>query len=145
MAKNNILFLKDSRKFKQDDPLGSKPGPLINSMDSYAPNISLNVRIAHELGIGGAFFLSRLEDIMLGWADVEKEDGSLWVTRSIEEWTVELCDLWSNRTIQRILKELVDMGIVVAENLNKNKRDKTLSYTINWNSPTYIRLTERRV
>jgi hypothetical protein len=60
-----------------------------------------------------------------------ERDGKLWVYNSITEWN-EQFPWWSPATIKRALNKLRQTGIVETAEYNKDPRDKTLWYTINY-------------
>ena len=58
-------------------------------------------------------------------------DNCFWFFRTYEEWEVEL--FWIDlRTIKRKIKKLEDMGLLISNNFNKSKLDRTKWYTINY-------------
>lgn len=136
MGKSNVIPINREGRLE-----GKEPG-----RSEYIPRITINIRIAYEIGITEAFFLSILSDLML-LAEVMGENegnGRVWVTRSRNEWVAELGDLWGARRIDGAIANLRNRGIVDVKNVNPDKRDRTLSYSINWDSEYSTKYWERR-
>lgn len=53
-----------------------------------------------------------------------------WVRNSITEWKESNFPFWGEKTIRRIIKNLVEKGFIEASNLNQSGYDRTLWYTI---------------
>lgn len=59
-------------------------------------------------------------------------DGKYWTYNSISDWHKEYFAFWSERTVERIFNFLEKKGILVISNYNKDKRDRTKWYTIDY-------------
>jgi hypothetical protein len=58
-------------------------------------------------------------------------DGAYWVYRTVEEWREEF-KFWSKCTIVRIIAKLEKAGLLVSDNHNASKVDRTKWYRINY-------------
>lgn len=56
--------------------------------------------------------------------------GKIWIYNTLEQWAEQLGV--SKRTMQRAIKSLRDEGVIEAAYLSRNRRDRTLFYTINY-------------
>ena len=55
-----------------------------------------------------------------------------WVYNSISKWQEENFNFWSCDTVKRTFSKLVKSKILITDNFNKEKRDRTLWYSINY-------------
>lgn len=55
-----------------------------------------------------------------------------WVYNSISNWHEENFNFWSFDTVKRTFSKLVKSKILITDNFNKEKRDRTLWYSINY-------------
>lgn len=88
--------------------------------------------LAKAIGLNEAIVLQQMHywiDINLK-ADKNFVDGYYWTYNTYEEWTKQF-PFWSRNTIVRTIDSLRKMNLLVAENHNKMKADKTLWYRIN--------------
>ena len=87
--------------------------------------------LATKIGLNEAIVLQQIHY----WNDINKKannnfrDGYYWTFNSYEEWTKQF-PFWSARTIQRAIKRLEDLKLVVSGNYNKLKIDRTKWYRI---------------
>jgi hypothetical protein len=58
--------------------------------------------------------------------------GKYWTYNSSTEWQENDFIFWSVRTIERIIKNLEEMGLLITDNFNVDRRDRTKWYTINY-------------
>lgn len=72
----------------------------------------------------------------------DKHDGSRWIKLRMLDWQENLLTWCSMNTVKRVIKKLLDKKYLIAENINRNKFEHTLSYTINYNHPALIGLEE---
>ena len=63
--------------------------------------------------------------------------GKIWIYNTLERWAEQLGV--SKRTMQRAIKSLRDEGVIEAAYLSKNRRDRTLFYTINYEKVSSLR------
>lgn len=94
-------------------------------------NHSFAITDAVEHGVDGAIFLNHLRHFLTQHAANRRHihDGEVWnynSSRALEE----IFPYWSRRQMQRIVKSLMDAGVVKTENHNAAKNDRTLWYTI---------------
>lgn len=59
-------------------------------------------------------------------------DGRRWVYKTLAEWRAENFPFWSERTIQTIVSNLRRIGVIDAEPLANDSRDRTNFYAINY-------------
>lgn len=64
-------------------------------------------------------------------------DGRRWVYNTMQEWHKQLF-FWSLKTVDRTFKNLIQLGIVLVANYNRNKIDKTLWYSIDYDVLTKL-------
>jgi hypothetical protein len=65
-------------------------------------------------------------------------NGKRWIYNSYPEWQKQF-PFWTERTIRRIMKSLIDQGLISIDNFNKYKSDKTNWYTINYEKVKLLR------
>ena len=63
---------------------------------------------------------------------VTEADGRIWVRNSAERWRSKHFPFWSIKTIERLLKSLVDDGFLLRSNRNRQKYDRTWWYAIDF-------------
>lgn len=59
-------------------------------------------------------------------------NGRFWTYNSIRKWHEESFEFWSFNTVQRVFSRLEKLGLLISDNFNKDPRDKTKWYTINY-------------
>ena len=62
----------------------------------------------------------------------KEADGRKWIRNTVEEWHKQFPWI-ASKTVQRYLKDLEDKGILLTNNLNKVKFDRTKWYAIDYN------------
>ncbi len=94
----------------------------------------LSPTLAKELGnLNEAVFVQQLHY----WLENKKQagknffDGRYWVYNSVEEWLKQFPWL-SSATLRRTIDSLVNKGFVIRGNFNRQKLDRTIWYTINY-------------
>lgn len=85
--------------------------------------------LAVKIGMNEAVILQQIHY----WLGVSKHEieGNKWVYNTYEDWQ-EQFPFWSISTIKRTFHSLEKLGIVVSDNWNALKLDKTKWYTINY-------------
>lgn len=84
--------------------------------------------LAKAIGLNEAIFVQQLH-YFLNISKHKYEDRT-WIYNTIDEWC-EIFPFWSKKTIQRTIKRLEEMGLILSTNkLNKMKMDKTKWYSI---------------
>ncbi|HDR1816767.1 TPA: DNA replication protein [Pasteurella multocida] len=84
--------------------------------------------LAILIGLNEAIFVQQLH-YFLNISKHKYEDRT-WIYNTIDEWC-EVFPFWSKKTIQRTIKRLEEMGLILSTNkLNKMKMDKTKWYSI---------------
>lgn len=86
-------------------------------------------KLAKLLGISETIILNQIHY----WLEKKKNiiDGRSWVYNTYENWQEQICFL-SVSTIKKAIKKMESMGIIIADNFNRAKVDKTKWYTINY-------------
>jgi hypothetical protein len=89
--------------------------------------------LAVDIGLNEAILLQSIHDGLLACQELEiaKIDGHYWVTFSIAKWK-EKFSFWSEKTISRTLNNLKKQNFIIARNLIPSSKNRTLSYTINY-------------
>ncbi len=59
-------------------------------------------------------------------------DGRWWVFNTYEEWRSASFDFWSQSTIERHIRQLEKLGVLISDTFNKRSGDKTKWYTIDF-------------
>lgn len=85
--------------------------------------------LAVGIGLNEAILLQKIH----GWLQCTPKEhiGRNWIYNSYKSWHEQL-EFMSESTIKRAMKNLIDKGIVITENFNKEKFDKTLWYSIDY-------------
>jgi uncharacterized phage protein (TIGR02220 family) len=86
-------------------------------------------RLAAKIGLNEAVVLQQIHY----WLGISKHDieGRIWVYNTYEEWQKQL-PFWSVSTIKRTIRSLEMLGLVLSDNFNKMKMDKTKWYSIDY-------------
>jgi hypothetical protein len=64
--------------------------------------------------------------------------GRYWTYNSAVEWQENDFIFWSVRTIERIIKNLEEIGLLISDNFNTDRRDRTKWYSIDYDKLTAI-------
>ncbi|WP_194740097.1 hypothetical protein, partial [Pasteurella multocida] len=84
--------------------------------------------LAKAIGLNEAIFVQQLHYFLN--ISKHKYEERIWIYNTIDEWC-EIFPFWSKKTIQRTIKRLEEMGLILSTNkLNKMKMDKTKWYSI---------------
>lgn len=98
------------------------------------PPLQLLPGLAVRFGLNEAIFLQQLH-YWLNNAKVAGKviDGRKWISNSVKQWRSDNFPFWSEDTIQRAIKSLIQQGAVSArKDLNSGAFDRTNWYTINY-------------
>jgi len=92
-------------------------------------NIKFEGVLALKIGLKEAIFLNLLNY----WLNRSKncKDDKKWVFNTISQWCEQL-PLFSERTLQRLIKKLRNSGIVEVQRHDRNRFNRTNWYTINY-------------
>ncbi|MED3717323.1 DnaD domain protein [Geobacillus thermodenitrificans] len=85
--------------------------------------------LAKEIGLNEAIILQQFH-YWLQESNNER-DGQRWIYNTYEDWQKQF-PFWSVTTIRRTIKKLENQGIIVSDNLNSMKIDKTKWYRIDY-------------
>ncbi len=99
------------------------------------PPLQVLPTLAKTIGLNKAIVLQQIH-YWLGIPKIGKvDDGIKWVRNSIPEWQQGNFPFWSEKTVKRILDNLIDEGLVLwTDRLNKFKQDRTRWYTIDYDA-----------
>jgi len=100
--------------------------------DLLLPNetpVRIQQSIARLVGIKGAIILQRLHEALL--TEGKEINNRLWISGTLEELEDRI-GIINFSTMRRVLTELQKSGILISENLNRMKMDRTKWYTINY-------------
>lgn len=92
---------------------------------------SFDTVIASDYGVDEAIMLQNL----CFWIAKNKaegrnfHDGKTWTYNTVSEFH-ELFKFWTEKQVRRILKSLIDQGLIVTGNYNKHGYDRTLWYAL---------------
>jgi hypothetical protein len=86
--------------------------------------------LATKIGLNKAVVLQQIH-FWLGISKHEDMIGRTWVYNSYEEWQKQL-PFWSVSTIKRTIRSLEMLGLVLSDNFNQMKMDKTKWYSIDY-------------
>lgn len=95
--------------------------------------------LARLVGLEEAIFLQQIHY----WIEIKKNspdryqdsfrDGYWWVFNSVADWQEQMPFLGCERTIKRLISNLVDNALIVKGQYNKSSFDRTCWYRINYN------------
>lgn len=85
--------------------------------------------MAAVVGLNEAIVLQQLQY----WLDdsIHEHDGRRWIYNTYAEWQAQF-PFWSEKTIQRAMKNLIERGLVVMHRFNKQDWDRTNWYAIEY-------------
>lgn len=90
--------------------------------------------LARAIGLNEAIVLQQVHY----WITINKKanknfhEGKYWTYNSLPNWHKNNFDFWSFDTVKRTFSKLVKAKILITDNFNKDKRDRTLWYTIDY-------------
>lgn len=97
--------------------------------------------LAKAIGLNESIVLQQLHY----WLEINTKkggnyhDGRYWTYNSIQKWWEENFDFWSLDTVKRCFKSLEKKGILITGNYNKDSRDRTKWYSIDYEKLEGIR------
>lgn len=109
--------------------MNKKLSDLILSTQS---NLVINSELAVKIGLNEAIVLRQI----YYWLEINEKlkrnyyDGKYWSYNTMENWRKENFPWWSTKTVERAFKNLVNSGLVITGNYNKDSRDRTKWYSI---------------
>ena len=95
------------------------------------PPLQVLPTLAVLVGLNEAIFIQQLH-YWLQKPSAHEIEGKRWVYNTIAQWQEQL-PFWSERTLQRIIADLAESGLILRKNFNKDRRDRTWWYTIDYN------------
>lgn len=94
----------------------------------------IDTTLAIAIGLNEAIIVQQVHY----WLEINKKsgnnfiDGRHWTYNSISKWHKEHFPFLAEKTVKRTFSNLVEMGILVTGNYNKQKMDRTLWYSIDY-------------
>lgn len=96
------------------------------------PTLQVLPSLAVAIGLNEAILLQQLHFWMSSPRDHGvMHDGRRWIYNSLPQWHEQL-PFWSEDTIRRTFKSLTDKGLVLAEKLSSDFRNRTNYYSIDY-------------
>lgn len=107
------------------------------------PPLQVLPTLAKKIGLNESLFIQQLH-YWLGNPKMGREvDGRHWIRNTVSEWHKDNFPFWSERTIMRLIASMEAGGLLLVRNdLNIHKYDRTNWYTINYDALNEITLTE---
>lgn len=100
------------------------------------PPLVILPQLAVKIGLNEAIALQQVHYWTKGYEVVQSKGhykkGRYWVYNSYRQWKTDNFPFWSEATIKRTFSELAKKKLILTENLNKDRRDKTKWYTIDY-------------
>jgi hypothetical protein len=96
--------------------------------------IVVSKTLAKLIGLNEAIVLQQVHY----WIEINKKanknfyDGRYWTYNSIRSWQEDNFEFWSFNTVQRTFAKLESLKLLISGNFNKDPRDKTKWYTIDY-------------
>jgi len=92
-------------------------------------NIKIQSSLALKIGLNESIFLNLLNY----WLSRSKnlKDDKTWVFNTLSKWCEQL-PMFSERTLQRLIKKLQNIGIIEVQKHDRNRFNRTNWYTINY-------------
>lgn len=91
-------------------------------------------KLAKVIGLNEAIVVQQVHY----WITINKKanknfhEGKYWAYNSLPNWHKNNFDFWSFDTVKRTFSKLVKANILITGNFNKDKRDRTLWYSIDY-------------
>lgn len=98
------------------------------------PPLQVLPTLAKEIGLNEAIVLQQIHYWLGNRKTGKTHDGRRWVRNTVDQWQEDNFPFWSTDTIRRTIKKLEDAGYISSDNLNRSAYDRTLWYTINYNT-----------
>ncbi|GEM_PF-6541209 len=96
----------------------------------------LSAELAQEIGLNESIVFLQLEYLVA--ISGHEHDGRLWTYQSVRDLERQF-PYWSTATINRTLRNLVEMGLLIQGNYNTAKYDRTRWFAINWDAVRKLR------
>ncbi|MGL4341232.1 MAG: hypothetical protein ACRCSZ_02275 [Lactococcus lactis] len=87
--------------------------------------------LVKAIGINSAMILQQIHYFLNPEHNKNFHDGKYWVYKTLSDWQKKF-DFLGRTTIRKCIKEMEDSNIIYSANLNKDKRDQTKWYSINY-------------
>ncbi|AFV50664.1 replication initiation O-like [Pseudomonas phage AF] len=97
----------------------------------------INPKLAERIGLNEAIVLQQLKYWLTNDQVGRFHDGKRWVWNTLPEWQKQF-PFWSEDTIKRALASLRSRGVLLVEQLNKAKHDRTNFYSIDFSHSCLI-------
>jgi hypothetical protein len=100
-------------------------------------NRAYNLTLACEIGLNGAIFLGQIDYWLRNMQGTKRHEGKRWVFRSQAKMAEKDFPFWSPKTIQRIVTDLQQQGILEVAKLSSSTYRQVNYYTINYQHPVF--------
>ncbi|SFR12544.1 hypothetical protein [Desulfoscipio geothermicus] len=96
--------------------------------------IVVDKMLARKLGLNEAIVIQQVHY----WLKINEKknqnyiDGKYWTFNTLKEWHENNFDFWSLDTVKRTFTKLENTGVLIVGNFNKDRRDRTKWYSINY-------------
>lgn len=94
----------------------------------------INPTLAEMIGLNESIILQQIHYWILKNREDDRNfyENRYWTYNSIEGWKEECFKFWSTDTIKRSFKSLEEKGLLYVGNYNKDPRDRTKWYSVNY-------------
>jgi len=103
------------------------------------PPLQVLPSLAKVIGLNEAIVLQQIH-YWISHPKVKEREGRKWHYDTYDGWK-EQFKFWSISTIQRTVKNLEELGLVISKEMNVSKGDRTKWYTLNYDKLTEIEKT----
>lgn len=103
---------------------------VMNLFDEMSKTLFILPSLAIKIGLNESIVLQQLHCLLQN--SKHAYDGKKWVINTYEGWQKQF-PFWSVKTIIRIINSLKKKELILVENYNSEKTDRTLWYSINYN------------
>lgn len=107
-------------------PTGARPTMLYSERP-----LTVSPELAAVIGLNEALLLQQLQYWLA--RSKHEHDGQRWVYNTFEEWQCQF-PFWTEKTLQRIMGNLVNAKLVIVKRFNRQSWDRTNWYAINYDN-----------
>ncbi|SER37384.1 MULTISPECIES: hypothetical protein [Pseudomonas] len=94
----------------------------------------ISPQLAERIGLNEAIVLQQLCYWLVETDAGYEHEGRKWIYNTLSQWQKQF-PFWGEDTIKRTMASLKNKGVILAEQLNKHKHDRTNFYTIVFENP----------
>lgn len=92
--------------------------------------LRINQEVAKELGFEESVVFLQFEFLIS--TSTHEYDGNLWVYNTLAQLKERYFPWWSKPTLSRIINRLIERGLLLTANYNRDPMDQTRWFAINW-------------